>query len=84
MTNYRSIALVGLCGLLTAACSQTPTQPANTIGMANPSAVFCLEQGGRYEIENQDSGSIGYCYYQGVKYEAWQWYRDQHATDSSD
>lgn len=46
------------------------------IGLANPSAVYCIEQGGEYLIEKEPAGDAGYCQLlDGRKVDAWEYYR---------
>lgn len=45
----------------------------------NPAAVFCVEQGGRYEIIQESSGARGICVLpDGRRIDAWKYYREHH------
>ncbi|MDO6545392.1 putative hemolysin [Photobacterium sanguinicancri] len=51
----------------------TADQP---IGMANPSAVFCEEQGGTYINKDGENGQVGFCQLtDGTEVEAWEYFR---------
>ncbi|MBV7317335.1 DUF333 domain-containing protein [Shewanella sp. NIFS-20-20] len=81
MIHSRLIVLLGLSSLLLNGCAPTQAPPpAQTMGLANPAAVFCVNQGGQYIIDNQNGSSMGYCLYQGETHEAWQWYRQHHSS----
>lgn len=46
------------------------------IGMANPSAVFCEEQGGTYINKDGENGQVGFCKLaDGTEVEAWEYFR---------
>lgn len=53
-------------------------KPENrAVGLANPAAVFCIEQGGRYEIRKSDAGSQGFCILpDGAEVDAWTYFRE--------
>ncbi|WP_170558753.1 putative hemolysin [Ruegeria atlantica] len=56
-----------------AACEQAPDQP---VGLANPAATFCIEQGGQYEIQDGENGQTGICTLpDGSKKDAWEYFR---------
>ena len=62
-----AVALVLATG--TASAQQAP----------NPAAVFCVEQGGRYEIIQESSGARGICVLpDGRRIDAWKYYREHH------
>jgi putative hemolysin len=47
--------------------------------LANPAAVFCTEQGGRYRIETDAAGARGHCTLpDGRDVDAWEYFREQH------
>lgn len=54
--------------------SQSPS-----VGMANPASVYCVETGGKSEIEETAAGQTGYCLLpSGEKIEEWALYRRDH------
>ena len=48
-------------------------------GIANPASVFCEEQGGRVEMEQDDAGGErGMCVFpDGTRVDEWEYYREQ-------
>lgn len=55
-------------------------QANHPVGMANPAAVFCLDQGGELINEDDGTGVINFCQLpDGSKQEQWDYYRAQHA-----
>ncbi|MFN2120496.1 MAG: DUF333 domain-containing protein [Anaerolineales bacterium] len=61
------IAVVLVLASGTAGAQQTP----------NPAAVFCVQQGGRYEIIQESSGARGTCVLpDGRRIDAWRYYRE--------
>ncbi len=89
--NYRS--LLTLCvaiifGVLAAGCSATVEQNAptpsatadpNSSGIANPAAVFCIEQGYRQETRTDAQGNqYGVCIFpDGSECDEWAYYRGE-------
>ena len=59
--------------------SQQEVAPAQ---MANPAAVFCIEQGGEHDIrKDADGNAVGYCILpDGSEPIAWDYYREMHAS----
>lgn len=49
-------------------------------GIANPAAVWCVEQGHKYEIrKNPDGSEYGVCIFEnGTEIEEWEYYRETH------
>ncbi|WP_369410518.1 amidohydrolase family protein [Parasedimentitalea denitrificans] len=44
--------------------------------LANPSATFCIESGGAYDIRDGEGGKVGYCTLaDGSEVDAWEYYR---------
>ena len=60
--------------------SQQEAAPAQ---MANPAAVFCIEQGGEHDIrKDADGNAVGYCILpDGSEPIAWDYYRDMHSSN---
>lgn len=51
----------------------------------NPSASFCIEQGGAYAIEDNDGSKRGICTLENnEKIDAWEYFRQQHALNKVD
>jgi uncharacterized protein len=46
---------------LLAACAEQPTGSLPQVGLANPAALYCAQQGGRVEIRRDDRGETGLC-----------------------
>ena len=47
-------------------------------GMANPASVYCEQQGGRLELSNDESGSLGVCIFDdGSQCEEWSFFRGE-------
>jgi uncharacterized protein len=47
--------------LLFAACAPAPVRTLPQVGLANPSAIYCAQKGGRVEIQRDDRGEVGLC-----------------------
>jgi len=62
---------------------EPPVDPGAPIGMANPAAVYCIEQGGKIELREERGGQSGYCILpDGGEKEEWQYWREsQPAVD---
>lgn len=46
------------------------------VGMPNPASQFCIDQGGRLEIREQENGQAGYCHLSdGRVIEEWEYFR---------
>ncbi|WP_159089095.1 amidohydrolase family protein [Tateyamaria sp. Alg231-49] len=59
---------------------QHSAAPSGSTQLANPAAVYCIEQGGTYSIENTDEGQRGWCTLSdGTVVDAWEYFREQHA-----
>ncbi len=55
-----------------------PAIPTGTIGMANPSAVYCIQQGGKYDIVEAEGGQTGMCTLKtGKTCEGWAYFRGE-------
>lgn len=67
------LAFLGI-GLATSAAAQLPETKTT---MANPAATFCIENGGAYEIREDDAGNkLGYCILSdGTEVDAWEFIR---------
>ncbi len=55
---WMSLVLVGLAGC----AAQKTESTAQKIGMTNPASQYCVEQGGKLEIRNENNGQVGYCH----------------------
>ncbi len=78
----KKIILSGLSGLfasiLLAGCSTTQSTDSNSVslGTANPSSAYCINQGGKLEIRNETNGQVGYCHLKnGQVVEEWEYFR---------
>ncbi len=89
---YLSLVLFLLLGISLAGCVQsTPTTTPTgtpTAGdgpeMANPSAGYCLEHGGQYEIVNNPDGSqSGLCHIGDITCDGWAYYRGECGPEST-
>ena len=73
-----------------AAPSESETDSAKTesegaaapaVAIANPAAVFCIEQGGTHDIrKDEDGAAYGMCILaDGTEVDAWEYYREMHS-----
>ena len=61
---------------------ETYTNNIGAVGIANPASVFCVEQGGSLEIEDEESGQTGYCHLaDGTVIEEWEFFRDKNKSE---
>lgn len=61
--------------------SATTEQSEQIIGMANPAAVYCIEQGGKLDMREERGGTAGYCMFpDGSEKEEWEYWRENHPT----
>jgi len=70
----RSIALI-----LSVAAGAVPALAAEegSTTLANPSAEFCIAQGGAYDIRETAEGQIGICVFpDGREVNAWEYFRE--------
>lgn len=67
-----------LSALIVNACTATTAEPTS-VGLANPAAVYCEEQGYLYEIRTEaDGGQYGVCIFPGgSECEEWAFYRGE-------
>lgn len=56
-TINRTLYAVFLLGLILSACSQE----SQTSDLANPASIYCLEQGYRHEMREDENGTFGVC-----------------------
>ena len=77
-TSLRLIATAAGAVCL-AGCAQRPTVTAQTVGMANPASVYCVEQGGKLHILSSATGDQGICRLpDGQEIEEWALFRRDH------
>jgi putative hemolysin len=51
----------------------------NTVSLANPSAIYCLEQGFQYDIRDSSEGQFGVCILSdGSEVNAWEYFHERH------
>ncbi|TLP55473.1 DUF333 domain-containing protein [Parasedimentitalea maritima] len=56
-----------------------PTIAAANYSLANPAAVFCIEQGGLYGTQEHDGAVDGFCTLEGgTEVNAWEYFRNSH------
>lgn len=73
-------SLMFFAAAMLAGCSGGPSRqaPAQKIGMPNPASVYCVQQGGKVEIDAAPDGEIGYCQLpQGERIEEWTLFRQK-------
>ena len=69
--------------LLLGGCGKT-TEPAASIGMANPAAVYCVQQGGKSEPVTTEAGQSSNCHLpDGRVVEEWTLYRTDHPAPAA-
>jgi putative hemolysin len=83
------VVIAILCAVLVSGCRlTTPEAPGaeTQIGLANPSALYCEEQEGEYEIVSGADGSQeGVCRFgEGSECEGWSFYRGECGPESSE
>lgn len=74
-TPYAKLPAIFILAGLLSSCDNNndEIQSTDKLGMANPSAVFCVEQGGEYLL------STGQCKFSnGDLMDAWEYYRANH------
>ncbi|ARD17125.1 DUF333 domain-containing protein [Edwardsiella piscicida] len=71
------LALLGVIAVAGCTVKDIKTPPA--IGMANPAARYCVEQGGILTSATAEQGQFSYCTLpSGERIEAWALYRRSH------
>ena len=72
------VCLISVAGLLGGAAPEAVSEDRAAV-LANPAAVFCVEQGGRYDIRtSNDGGQQGFCVFaDGTEMDAWTFFREQ-------
>ncbi|MDE2579904.1 MAG: DUF333 domain-containing protein [Hyphomicrobiales bacterium] len=59
-------------------------RPFETKIIANPASVYCIEQGGRIEIEKTPEGERGLCMLpDGRRIDEWELFRANHPVDDA-
>ncbi|WP_342753969.1 DUF333 domain-containing protein [Pantoea sp. MBD-2R] len=67
-----------VCMLVVAGCAAKTDKPA-ALGMKNPAAVYCVEQGGKQESAATSKGEVSFCLLPtGERIEQWALYRRDH------
>lgn len=67
--------VIGLLMAFLVACGSEQEDSAS-VSMANPAAVYCVEQGGDPQIKKTAKGEVGYCHFaDGRVVEQWDFYR---------
>jgi uncharacterized protein len=76
-----SMIVVAMAGSAACGSDAEPTGTTTDVGIANPAAVFCIEEGGTLEIVDEDGGQLAYCNLpDGTRVEEWEYYRSQNPT----
>jgi putative hemolysin len=68
--------------VISSACTASPADDPEMIGMANPASVYCEEQNGTLKIRtNKDGSEYGVCIFEdGSECEEWAFFRDECAS----
>jgi len=75
-------SLMSLAVMLLAGCGGHASRPAapQKIGTPNPASVYCVQQGGKVEMEKSPEGVISYCHLpDGTRVEEWTLFRQNNA-----
>jgi uncharacterized protein len=76
-----SVFVLALAGSTACGSDAEPTGTTTDVGIANPAAVFCIEEGGTLEIVDEAGGQLAYCNLpDGTRVEEWEYWRSQHPT----
>ena len=69
---------MGIGFSVVASDAQQQKSGEGAVELANPAAVFCVDQGGRFEIREADAGSRGFCILPDcTAVDAWTYFREQ-------
>lgn len=69
-----------LSSLTACATPQNNVADMPKLGMANPASEYCVKQGGKLEIKNEQNGQVGYCHLaNGQVIEEWKMFRTDQA-----
>lgn len=69
-----------LSSLTACATPQNNVADMPKLGMANPASEYCVKQGGKLEIKNEQNGQVGYCHLaNGQVIEEWKLFRTDQA-----
>jgi uncharacterized protein len=80
-----SMFVLALTGSTACGSDAEPTEPTTDVGIANPAAVFCIEQGGTLEIVDEAGGQLAYCNLpDGTRIEEWEYWRSQNPTATTE
>jgi uncharacterized protein len=75
------LVMMALAGSTACGSDAEPTGTTTDVGIANPAAVFCIEEGGTLEIVDEAGGQLAYCNLpDGTRVEEWEYWRSQHPT----
>ncbi|HHX8312526.1 TPA: putative hemolysin [Vibrio diabolicus] len=72
--------------LVLAACStyEGATRSTEYISVANPAAVYCVQQGGELDTVSENGERVTYCVLSDDnRVEQWEYYRDNHKESES-
>jgi len=68
-------------------CSKTEenTNNNNDVQIANPASTFCVENGGKLDIQDTETGQVGICTFSnGKQCEEWSYYRGECSSEYGD
>lgn len=78
-------ALASASVVLLAGCANEPDEyeVKEYTALANPAAVYCVQQGGELDTVTENEKRVTYCALQnGERVEQWEYYRNNHKQDS--
>ena len=74
--NTTRLVAALVIGAAVAGCGDDAEPSPNTVAIANPASVYCVEQGGEVEIVDEPDGQRGYCLLpDGSRVDEWELYR---------
>lgn len=79
------LALAVSSAVLLAGCASEPDEyeVKEYTSLANPAAVYCVQQGGALETVTEDAKRVTYCVFQNdQRVEQWEYYRNNHKQQS--
>ena len=75
--NQFIVLLLIAVSLITVGCSQDKKEASVMVGKANPASVYCVVQGGKVIMKQEEQGTVGYCHFNdGKVVEEWTLYRE--------
>ncbi|MCS7144554.1 MAG: DUF333 domain-containing protein [Archaeoglobaceae archaeon] len=72
------ILVVAICGILVLKLALESESQSENLGLANPAAVYCVDLGYKYKVENTPKGQIGVCVFPDqTECDEWAFYRGE-------